>query len=52
MKYRLLGKSGPRVSEAALGTIRYEREISWRFHSARSPERGLSHEILQRCARQ
>jgi aryl-alcohol dehydrogenase-like predicted oxidoreductase len=90
MKYRLLGKSGLRVSEAALGTMTFGDEWGWGspkaeaqkvyetyreaggnfidtanfytngtserflgdFISARSPERCLSHEILQRCARQ
>ena len=84
MKYRLLGKSGLRVSEAALGTMTFGDEWGWGSpkaeaqkvyetyreaggnfidtanfytngtsdHSGRSSERCLSHEILQRCARQ
>jgi aryl-alcohol dehydrogenase-like predicted oxidoreductase len=29
MKYRLLGNSGPRVSEAALGTMTFGDEWGW-----------------------
>jgi aryl-alcohol dehydrogenase-like predicted oxidoreductase len=29
MKYRLLGKSGLRVSEAALGTMTFGDELGW-----------------------
>jgi hypothetical protein len=37
MKYRLLGNSGLRVSEAALGTMTFGDDWGWGSHKGRSP---------------
>jgi aryl-alcohol dehydrogenase-like predicted oxidoreductase len=36
MKYRLLGKSGLRVSEASLGTMTFDDEWGWGSRATRT----------------
>ena len=38
MRYRLLGNSGLRVSEAALGTMTFGEEWGWGFSQGRSTQ--------------
>jgi aryl-alcohol dehydrogenase-like predicted oxidoreductase len=38
MKYRLLGRSGLRVSEAALGTMTFGEEWGWGGGEGRGPQ--------------